>query len=74
MNTDTPTPEKPKAAAKPVAKPAAAAEDITVKVRVLVNKLHVAGGVAAKGAVLKLKQNTASYHESRNEVQVLGTA
>lgn len=65
------SPRKTAAATKNTAKPAPA---VTLKVRVLRNGLAIAGGRAARGAVLHCTREAAEYHEARGEAAILGTA
>lgn len=46
---------------------------VIVAVRVLRNGLLIAGGVAAKGATVRVTEESATFHEKRGEVTVLGT-
>lgn len=47
-------------------------QEASVKVRVLENGLRIAGGVAAKGRVLNVKESQAATLERLGKVQIVG--
>jgi hypothetical protein len=75
MIEETTTPEAlPEAPAEKPAPKKAPAKPLHVLCKVTKNRLAVAGGLVAKGAAIKLEKGVAEFHESRNEIEILGTA
>lgn len=54
--------------------PPSPAPPVRVRCKVLANGLHIAEGIAARGAILTVDAATAEFHEGRKELEILGTA